>query len=115
MAGSQGNFELNVFKPLIIHNFLNSISLLSDAMHGFTDFLVNGLRANEQQMKEYVEHSLMLVTALNPKIGYDNAAKAAHLAFKENITLREACLRLNLISADEFDTIVNPYKMAHPH
>lgn len=111
IAGSQGNFELNVFKPLIIHNLLNSISLLTDASNGFTDFLIEGLRANEKQIKEYLDRSLMLVTALNPKIGYDNAAKVAHLAFKENITLKEACLNLKLISEKEFDAIVDPSKM----
>lgn len=111
IAGSQGNFELNVFKPLIIHNLLNSVSLLTDASNGFTDFMIEGLSANEKQIKEYVERSLMLVTALNPKIGYDNAAKVAHLAFHEDITLKEACLKLQLISSDEFDALVDPSKM----
>lgn len=111
IAGSQGNFELNVFKPLIIHNLLNSISLLTDASHGFTDFMIEGLLANEKQIKTYVDRSLMLVTALNPKIGYDNAAKVAHLAFLEDITLKEACLKLKLISANEFDLLVDPSKM----
>jgi fumarate hydratase class II len=111
IAGSQGNFELNVFKPLIIYNLLNSVSLLSDAMHGFTDFLVDGLHANESQIKEYLKRSLMLVTALNPKIGYDSAAKVAQLAFKEDITLKEACLRLRLVTAEEFDALVDPSKM----
>lgn len=111
IAGSQGNFELNVFKPLIIHNLLNSISILSDASNGFTDFLIKGLRVNEKQIKEYLDRSLMLVTALNPKIGYDKAAKVAQLAFKENITLKEACLQMKLITAKEFDALVNPAKM----
>lgn len=111
IAGSQGNFELNVFKPLIIHNLLNSVSLLTDASNGFTDFMIEGLIANEKQIKKYVERSLMLVTALNPKIGYDNAAKAARLAFEEDLTLKEACMKLNLISEEEFDLLMNPAKM----
>ncbi|MBA3815616.1 MAG: class II fumarate hydratase [Parachlamydiaceae bacterium] len=111
IAGSQGNFELNVFKPLIIHNLLNSISLLTDASHGFTDFMIVGIIVNEKQIKKYVERSLMLVTALNSKIGYDHAAKVAHLAFEEDITLKEACLKLKLISAEEFDLLVDPLKM----
>lgn len=111
IAGSQGNFELNVFKPLIIHNLLNSISLLTDASNGFTDFMIEGLVANGKQIKKYVDNSLMLVTALNPKIGYDNAAKVAHLAFVEDITLKEACLKLKLISAEEFDLLVDPKRM----
>lgn len=114
IAGSQGNFELNVFKPLIIHNLLNSVSLLTDASNGFTDFLIEGLRVNEKQVKDYLDRSLMLVTALNPKIGYDNAAKVAHLAFKENITLKDACLRLKLMSEKEFDDLVDPAKMIAP-
>lgn len=115
IAGSQGNFELNVFKPLIIHNLLNSIELLADAGNCFTDFMVKDLRANEAQIKHYVDRSLMLVTALNPKIGYDNAAKVAQLAFKENLSLKEACLKMQLISADEFDALVDPAKMTAPH
>lgn len=111
MAGSQGNFELNVFKPLIIHNLLNSVSLLTDASNGFTDFMLEGLAANEKQIQSYLDRSLMLVTALNPRIGYDNAAKVAHLAFEEDITLKEACLKLKLLSAEEFDQLVDPAKM----
>lgn len=111
IAGSQGNFELNVFKPLIIHNLLNSVSLLTDASNGFTDFMIEGLAANEKQIKKYVERSLMLVTALNTKIGYDNAAKVARLAYHDDITLKEACLKLKLISSDEFDALVDPSKM----
>lgn len=111
MAGSQGNFELNVFKPLIILNLLNSIVLLADACRSFTDFLVEGLRPNEKQMKENLSRSLMLVTALSPKIGYDKAAKAAHLAFHEDITLKDACLKLKLISSEDFDVLTDPSKM----
>lgn len=111
MAGSRGNFELNVFKPLIIHNFLNSVSLLTHSCQSFTKYLVKGLEPNTEKIQEYVDRSLMLVTALNPKIGYDNAAKAARLAFEENITLKEACLKLKLLSAKEFDALVQPDKM----
>jgi len=113
-AGSQGNFELNVYKPMIIYNFLNSTRLLSDSCRSFTDHLIVGLRPNKQHIQELLDRSLMLVTALNPKIGYDNAAKAAKKAFKENITLKEACLQLKLISEKEFDEIVDPSKMIHP-
>ncbi len=111
MAGSQGNFELNVFKPLIIYNFLMSVRLLTDSCRSFTDHLIIGLKPNKKQMETYLEHSLMLVTALNPKIGYDKAAKAAHMAFEENITLKEACLKMKLLSAEEFDALVDPKKM----
>lgn len=111
MAGSQGNFELNVFKPLIIHNFIASVRMLADCCHSFTQHLLKDLKPNVKQLKEYVDRSLMLVTSLNPKIGYDNAAKAVHLAYKEGITLKEACIKLNLLSAEEFDSIVVPSKM----
>ena len=115
MAGSQGNFELNVFKPLIIHNFLNSVALLSDSCLSFTEYLLVGLTPNVDRIKEMVARSLMLVTALSPIIGYDKAALAAHKAFHENLTLKEACLKLNLISEKEFDEIVDPAKMLGPH
>ncbi|MFA6917169.1 MAG: class II fumarate hydratase [Parachlamydiales bacterium] len=111
IAGSQGNFELNVFKPLIIHNFIASVRMLADCCHSFTQHLLKDLKPNVAQMKAYVERSLMLVTALNPKIGYDNAAKAVHVAYKEGITLKEACIRLNLLTAEEFDVFVDPSKM----
>jgi fumarate hydratase class II len=111
IAGSQGNFELNVFKPLIIHNFLQSVVLLTDSCHAFTVHLLVGLKANEPKLKEYVENSLMLVTALSPKIGYDKSAEIAHKALVENITLKEACIKLNYLTPEEFDTIVQPSKM----
>lgn len=114
MAGSQGNFELNVFKPLIIHNLLKSIELLSDSCHSFTDHLIVGLKPNLKRIKELLDGSLMLVTALAPTIGYDNAAKVAHKAFEEGLTLREACLQLELISESEFDKIMKPSEMIHP-
>ena len=111
---SQGNFELNVFKPLIIHNLLHSIRLLSDACRSFTDYCVSGLEANREQIGRYVARSLMLVTALSPRLGYDNAAKIAKKAHAEGTTLKEACLALGLLSAEEFDRIVRPEKMLGP-
>lgn len=113
MAGSQGNFELNVFKPMIIHNFLNSAMLLGDCCRSFREHLVLGLKANEKQIKKYLDSSLMLVTALAPKIGYDNAAKVAQKAFQENMTLKEACMQMKLISEKEFDDLIDPAKMIY--
>lgn len=112
-AGSQGNFELNVFKPLIIHNFLHSITLLSDTCHHFTDSLIEGLKPNEKRIAEYVEKSLMLVTALSPKIGYDKSATLAHYAMEHDLTLKEACLKLGYLSEKEFDQLMQPSKMIH--
>jgi fumarate hydratase class II len=115
MAGSQGNFELNVFKPVMIFNLLHSARLLSDACGTFTDYLIEGLQANREQIARHVERSLMLVTALSPLIGYDAAARVAHHADEHGITLREACLSLGLLSAEAFDAAVQPAQMAHPH
>jgi fumarate hydratase class II len=114
LAGSQGNFELNVFKPLIAYNILNSITLLTDSCRAFTDYLIIGLKANEARIKELLDKSLMLVTALSSKIGYDKAAKAALKAHEEGITLKEAVLKLKLTSAADFDKIVDPSKMIGP-
>jgi len=114
IAGSQGNFELNVFKPLIIHNFLHSVRLLSDAASMFTIHCVAGIEPNRAQIDRYVKNSLMLVTALNPKIGYDKAAKVAKKAYQENISLREASLSLGFLTGEEFDEIVKPEQMTHP-
>jgi fumarate hydratase class II len=111
IAGSQGNFELNVFKPLIVYNLLQSTKLLSDATLSFTEHLLKGIKPNEKRLREYVAKSLMLVTALSPLIGYDKAAKVANLAYKEDISLKEACLKLGFLTAKEFDTIVRPEKM----
>jgi fumarate hydratase class II len=113
-AGSQGNFELNVYKPVIIHNFLNSVRLLTDACRSFTDHCVAGMALDEQRIKENVDNSLMLVTALSPKIGYDKAAEIAHKAHHENLSLRDAALKLGYLSEKEFDEIVRPEKMTHP-
>jgi fumarate hydratase class II len=110
-AGTQGNFELNVFKPLIIHNFLHSVTLLSDAMNAFTDHLLADLKPNVEKMQESVERSLMLVTALTPKIGYDKAAEIAHKAFVENLTLKKASKALGYLTDEEFDSLVDPKTM----
>lgn len=114
MANSQGHFELNVFKPLIIHNVLESITLLSDAMRSFADNCVRGMVANPERLNEYMENTLMLVTALTPHIGYDNAAKAAKTAFEKDIGLKEACLQLGLLSAEDFDRYIDPRAMLQP-
>jgi fumarate hydratase class II len=113
-AGASGNFELNVFKPVIIFNVLQSIRLISDACESFTDHCVAGIEANEINIKKHLKNSLMLVTALNPIIGYDNAAKVAKKAHKENKTLKEAAIELNLLTAEKFDEVVRPEKMTGP-
>jgi fumarate hydratase class II len=111
IGGMSGNFELNVFKPMIIFNFLNSVRLLSDACESFNDNCAVGIKPNLDNIKKYLDSSLMLVTSLNPVIGYDNAAKVAKKAFKENITLKEAALKLELLSEEKYDEIVKPEKM----
>jgi fumarate hydratase class II len=113
-AGSQGNFELNVFKPVMIYNFLHSVRLLADSCHSFTEHCAHGMEVNRDQVNEYVQNSLMLVTALSPVIGYDKAAKIAHTAHAEHSSLREAALKLGFLSADEFDRWVKPEAMTHP-
>ena len=113
-AGASGNFELNVFKPVIIFNVLQSIRLLADACESFTDNCVVGIQANEINIKKHLENSLMLVTALNPHIGYDNAAKVAKKAHKENKTLREVVIELGLLTGEKFDEVVRPEKMTGP-
>jgi len=114
IAGSQGNFELNVFKPLIIHNFLRSVRLLTDSMHMFTLYLVKDLQADEKHIREHVDNSLMLVTALAPKIGYDKAAEIAHKAWHDGTTLLQATLDLGYLSENEFKELVRPEKMTEP-
>ena len=114
IAGSQGNFELNVFKPLIIHNFLHSTRLLADACRQFTDHLVVGLEADRERIAGFVRDSLMLVTALTPHIGYDKAAEVAHKAHHEKTSLREACLALGYLTGEEFDRLVRPEAMIRP-
>ena len=102
-AGTQGNFELSVFKPVIIDNFLQSVNLLTDACHSFSEHLLEGLTVNREQIKKHLDNSLMLVTALSPKIGYDRAAEIAHTALHKGLTLREACLQLGFLTGEEFD------------
>ncbi len=114
LAGSQGNFELNVFKPVMIHNFLHSVNLLADSCQLFNRYSVQGLQANKEKINYYLNNSLMLVTALNPVIGYDKAAKLAHKALQDGTTLREACLALKYLSGEEFDRVVRPEKMLGP-
>jgi len=114
IGGSQGNFELNVYKPMMIHNLLHSTRLLSDACRAFTDKCVNGLEANEGAIASHLENSLMLVTALNNHIGYDNAAKIAKHAHLNGTTLREAALELGLVTNDQFDQWVRPKEMIGP-
>ena len=113
-AGSQGNFELNVFKPVIIFNFLNSVRLLADACRSFTEHCVIGMRLDRARIERNVNNSLMLVTALSPKIGYDKAAEIAHKAHHENLSLKEAALQLGFLTEAEFDEIVRPEKMTRP-
>src|SRR5215468_2933601 len=114
VAGSQGHFELNVYKPVLAYCMMHSIQLLSDAARSFTDNCVTGIRADETRILQLMERSLMLVTALAPKIGYDNAAKVAKEAHARGTTLKEEALRLGFVSAAEFDRLVQPDKMTHP-
>ncbi|NDD67411.1 class II fumarate hydratase [bacterium] len=114
IAASQGHFELNVFKPVIIHNVIHSCRLLGSAMDHFLAHCVSGLTANESQLAHYLDHSLMLVTALNPKIGYDNAAKVAKKAHQEQTSLKDACLALGFLTESEFHDAVNPAHMLGP-
>ena len=114
IAGSQGNFELNVFKPVMIRNFLHSVAILSDAMRTFREFCVEGIEANRERIAELVDRSLMLVTALTPKIGYDKAAEIAKKAHTEGTTLKEAALSLGYLTEDEYDEAVRPDRMVRP-
>jgi fumarate hydratase class II len=113
-AGSQGNFELNVFKPIMIFNFLHSALILAEACDMFTRHCVAGLQANRERIAQYVDNSLMLVTALSPVLGYDRCARIAHTAFVDGSTLRQACLKLGYLSGEEFDRHVIPGRMTHP-
>jgi len=113
-AGSQGNFELNVFKPVIIYNFLHSVTLIADACHGYVEFMLKGIEVDKAKVDWYVKNSLMLVTALAPKVGYDNAAKIAHTAHVEHSSLKEAAVKLGHLTGEEFDALVKPEKMTRP-
>lgn len=111
MAASQGNFELNVFMPVCIYNFLQSVRLLTDGINSFDAHCLTGLRANVERMQKNLSSSLMLVTALSPHIGYDKAAQTAHKAHKENLSLKQACLKLGFLTEEQFDQILRPEEM----
>jgi len=115
MAGSHAHFELNVFKPLIIHNILQSIHIMADASKSFSKYCIKGLKANKVKIKEHLDNSLMLVTALAPKIGYDVAAKIAKAAYKNGTTLKEESIKTGLVNEKQYHQIVNPLKMIKPH
>ena len=110
-AATQGNFELNVFMPVIAYNFLQSVRLLSESIVSFNDNCAIGIKANKEKMRGNLYNSLMLVTSLNPYIGYENAAKTAHKAFDENISLKEACVGLGFLTEEEFDKVFKPEEM----
>ena len=114
IAGSQGQFELNVFKPLIAHNILQSIDLISDSSKNFSKYCVKGLKANTEKIKRDLDNSLMLVTALAPKIGYDKAASIAKSALKNKTTLKAEIIKCGLMTSKEYERVVNPKKMIHP-
>jgi fumarate hydratase class II len=113
-AGAGGYLEMNVYKPIIAYNVLQSIRLMADACNSFTDFLVVDMKPNKKQINKYLNKSLMLVTALSPIIGYDKASEIAHLAHEKDLTLKEAALSLGYVSEEKFDEIVNPAKMVRP-
>jgi fumarate hydratase class II len=113
-AGSRGNLELNVNKPVIAHNVLQSVRLLTDACRGFREFCVEGLQPDYEQIERHLHNSLMLVTALNPIIGYDKAAEVAKKAHKEHTSLRDAAVALGHLTEEEFDAAVRPEDMTHP-
>src|SRR5205085_6845734 len=112
-AGSQGNFQLNVYKPVILHNVLESIQLLAEAIRAFDDRCARGIEPNEQRIREHLDNSLMLVTALNPHIGYEKAAQIALKASREDLSLRESALKLGFLTAQQFDAWVRPEDMTH--
>jgi len=113
-GGSQGNFELNVYKPVIIYNFLHSVTLITDACHGYVEYMLKGIEVDRAKVDWYVKNSLMLVTALAPKVGYDKAAQIAHTAHVEHTSLREAALKLGYLTGEEFDQLMKPEKMTRP-
>ena len=114
-GGASGYLEMNVYKPLIIYNVTHSIRIVSDGCTNFRRFLIEGTKPNLKKINEYVERSLMLVTALSPVIGYDRASKIAHYALDNDLTLKEAALKLGFVSEDEFNRVVDPAKMVHPY
>ena len=114
VAGSHGHFELNVFKPLIAYNILQSIDILADSVKNFSLYCVKGIRANKKKIKEHLDNSLMLVTALAPRIGYDNAAKISKKALKNGTRLRDEAIKSGLIDKKQYDLLINPVKMTKP-
>ena len=114
MAGSHGHFELNVFKPLIIHNILQSIEIMSDSAKTFSLYCIKGIKADKKRIKDLVENSLMLVTALAPKIGYDRAAQIAKLAHKNGTTLKKEIIKSGILNEKEYEKIMSPIKMTKP-
>jgi fumarate hydratase class II len=115
LGGAGGYLEMNVYKPLMIHNIMQSIRIMVDGCHNFTKFLVEGMTVNEEQINYFLERSLMVVTALSPVIGYDKASNVAHYALENDLTIKEAALKLNYISKEEFERVVDPLKMTHPN
>jgi fumarate hydratase class II len=113
MGGASGYLEMNVYKPLVIQNILQSIRIMADGCLNFSKFLVEGMEPNKKQIKYFLDRSLMLVTALSPLIGYDKASQVAHYALENDITLKKAALELNFISEEEFDRAMNPAEMVH--
>jgi fumarate hydratase, class II len=113
-AGSQGNFELNVYKPVIIYNFLHSVTLITDACHGYVEYMIQGIEVDREKVDSYVKNSLMLVTALAPKVGYDKAAQIAHTAHVDHSSLRDAAVKLGHLTGEEFDQLVKPERMTRP-
>ena len=113
-AGSQGNFELNVFKPVMIYNFLHSVTLITDACHGYVEYMVKGIEVDRAKVDWYVKNSLMLVTALAPKVGYDKAAKIAHTAHVDKTSLLAAALKLGYLTEEEFHQLMKPERMTRP-
>ena len=114
LAGSHGHFELNVFKPMIAHNVLQSIDLIADSTKNFAIYCVKGIKANKKRIKEHLDNSLMLVTALAPHIGYDNAAEIAKTALKNGTKLKHEAIKTGLIKERDYERIVNPKKMIYP-
>jgi len=114
IAGAGGLLEINLYKPMMIFNIIQSVHILADSCNNFTDFLVKGMEPNHSKIDRYLNESLMLVTSLSPVIGYDKASEIAHLAFENDMTLKDAALKLGYVSVEEFDQIVDPYKMVHP-
>ncbi|MEO6565620.1 MAG: lyase family protein, partial [Casimicrobiaceae bacterium] len=113
-AGTQGHFQLNVFKPIMLHNVLESIELLSDGLHSFDARCARGIEPNRERIREHLQDSLMLVTALNPHIGYENSAKIAMAAHRDGSSLRESALKLGLVSVEDFDRWIDPVAMTRP-